>query len=467
MSQPYDVGIIGAGPGGYVAAIRAAQLGLKVVLVDRRERLGGTCLNIGCIPSKALLDSSEAYWKAKNDYAALGVLTGDVQLDLATMLSRKDDVVGALTGGISTLMKKNGVTVHVGDGILKAPGRIRVIPAGGGDDIDLEVGSVILATGSEPAALPFLPFDGKRIVSSTDALAFDHVPKRLLVVGAGAIGLELGSVWARLGASVTVVEIMDTILPGWDLQVARTLKRSLGGQGIEFHLSTKVTGAEINKAEVVLHALDKKGESLDLAADKVLVAVGRRPAHSQDLQAVGIELDGLRVRVDERFQTSVPGVYAIGDLIEGPMLAHKAEEDGIACVELIAGRAGHVDYGKVPGVVYTWPEAASVGKTEEELKQAGTAYKKGSFPFRANGRALASGDSDGFVKILVDEDTDRILGAHILGPHASALIAEIVAVMEFSGSAEDIGRTVHAHPTLSEAVKEAALAAGEGAIHGT
>jgi dihydrolipoamide dehydrogenase len=467
LSQSYDVGIIGAGPGGYVAAIRAAQLGLRVALVEKRERLGGTCLNIGCIPSKTLLDSSEAYWKAKNEYADLGVLTGEVRFDLETMLSRKDTVVAGLTEGLSALMKKNGVTVFIGDGTLEAPGKIRVAPTGAGDEVDLEVGAAILATGSEPAELPFLPFDGKRVVSSTDALSFDRVPKRLLVVGAGAIGLELGSVWARLGAKVAVVEIMETILPGWDLQVARTLKRSLGTQGFEFHLSTKVTGLEMKKASVVLKAVNKSGEDLDLTAEKVLVAVGRRPAHSQELQSLGIELDGLKVKVDARFQTSVPGVYAIGDLIDGPMLAHKAEEDGIACVELIAGRAGHVDYHKVPGVVYTWPEAASVGKTEEQLKQSKIPYKKGSFPFRANGRALASGDTEGFVKILVDKDTDRILGAHILGPHASALIAEIVAVMEFDGSAEDIGRTVHAHPTLPEAVREAALAAGEGAIHST
>ena len=466
MSDSYDLGIIGAGPGGYVAAIRAAQLGMKVALVEKDVRLGGTCLNVGCIPSKALLDSSEVYWKVKHAALSHGVEAQEVKFDLSKMLAGKTEVVNKLTDGIDLLMKNNGVTVLRGEGSIEKPGKILI--AGEADATQtIDVGSIILATGSVPSELPFLPIDGERVVSSTEALAFGKVPKRLIVIGAGAIGLELGSVWSRLGAQVTVVEIMDSILPGWDLQTARMLKRLLSDQGMEFYLSTKVTGFERKKTTTVLKAEDRNGENLSLSAEKVLVAVGRRPYHSQELQSIGIELDGLKVEVDDKFQTSVPGIYAIGDLIGGPMLAHKAEEDGVACVELLAGRGGHVDYSIVPGVVYTHPEAAGVGATEEELKTSSVSYAKGSFPFRANGRALATGDTDGFVKILTNKETDTILGAHILGPQASVLIAEIVTVMAFRGSAEDIGRTVHAHPTLSEAVKEAALAAGEGAIHST
>ncbi len=466
MSDSYDIGIIGAGPGGYIAAIRAAQLGMKVALVEKEARLGGTCLNIGCIPSKSLLDSSELYWKLKNVAPSRGIEARELNFDLSKMLAGKRDVVDKLTGGIDLLMKKNGVTVIRGEGSIEKPGRI-LITGEGDTKQTIDAGSIILATGSVPSEHPFLPFDGERVVSSTEALSFEKVPKRLIVIGAGAIGLELGSVWARLGAKVTVVEIMDSILPGWDLQTSRMLKRLLADQGMEFRLSTKVTGFEGKKTTTVLKAEDRTGEPLSLSAEKVLAAVGRRPYHSQELQPLGIKLDGQKIEVDDRFQTSVPGIYAIGDLIGGPMLAHKAEEDGVACVELIAGRGGHVDYSIVPGVVYTHPEAASLGATEEELKTAGRSYTKGSFPFRANGRALASGDTDGFVKILADSETDTILGAHILGPQASVLIGEIVSVMAFRGSAEDIGRTVHAHPTLSEVVKEAALAAGEGAIHST
>ena len=466
MSRKYDVGIIGAGPGGYVAAIRAAQLGLKVALIEKRGRLGGTCLNVGCIPSKSLLDSSELYWKARYELKDRGISVENPQFDLGVMQRNKTEVVDQLTSGLEILMKKNRVDVFFGAGEIVSPGTVRVTVDNGGDDEMLETESTILATGSVPAALPLLPFDGQRIVDSTAALSFEKVPKRLLVVGAGAIGLELGSVWARLGSEVTVVEVMDSILPGWDLQTSRMLKKLLVNQGMEFHLSTKVIGFEKKKTEVVLKNEVRNGEAFDLAAEKVLVAVGRKPYFGQELAAIGIESEGGRIRVDGGFRTTAPGIYAIGDLIDGPMLAHKAEEDGIACAEIIAGRPGSIDYDTIPGVVYTRPEAASVGKTEEELKGAGVAYEKGSFPFRANGKALATGETDGFVKILTNAETDRILGAHIVGPHASILIAEIVSVMEFGGSAEDLGRTVHAHPTLSEAVREAALSAGEGAIHG-
>ena len=469
MSDRFDIGIIGAGPGGYAAAIRGAQLGMKVALIEKEPRLGGTCLNVGCIPSKTLLDSSGLYGRLKGGSAAPGITVGQLELDLPALLTRKDEVVGKLADGLDGLMKKNGITVIRGTGAIEGPGKIHVSGgeglADGSKERLIDVGSIVLATGSVPAELPFLPFDGKMVVSSTEALAFEKVPKELLVVGAGVIGLELGSVWSRLGAKVTVIEITDTILPGWDLQSSRMLKRLLTDQGIEFHLSTRVTGFEKKKTGIVLKAEDKNGEAVSFGADKVLVAVGRRPYHSQELQSLGIELDGYNVAVDRRFQSSIPGIYAIGDLIAGPMLAHKAEEEGMACAELIAGKAGHVDYAIIPNVVYTQPEAASVGSSEEELKSAGRPYAKGSFPFRANARALASGETEGFVKILADSETDAILGAHILGPHASALIAEIVAVMAFGGSAEDIGRTVHAHPTLPEAIKEAALAAGEGAIH--
>ncbi len=475
MSDNFDIGIIGSGPGGYVSAIRAAQLGMKVALVEKAPRLGGTCLNIGCIPSKALLDSSETYFKIRNAKLPQGIGVKGVELDLTSLHDGKNEVVDKLTGGLRSLMKKNGVTVFHGVGTVEKPGTIRIDPpeesgetAGKARSTEvgsINVGSIVLATGSVPVELPFLPFDGEVIVSSKEALAFEKVPEHLLVVGAGIIGLELGSVWARLGAKVTVIEIMDTIIPGWDLQTSRMLKRELTDQGMEISLSTKVTGFDKKKGNVILQAEDKNGEAVSFSGEKALVAVGRQPYHSQDLESLGIELDGSRVRVNDRFETNVQGIYAIGDLVSGPMLAHKAEEDGIACVECIAGKAGHVDYSIVPSVAYTHPEAASVGRTEEELKSSGVTYKKGSFPFRANGRALASNDSAGFVKILADSETDAILGAHILSAHASALIAEIVSVMAFNGSAEDIGRTIHAHPTLPEAIREAALAAGEGAIH--
>ena len=466
MSDSYDIGIIGAGPGGYVAAIRAAQLGMSVALVEKESRLGGTCLNVGCIPSKALLDASESYYSLRSGKTPPGVAVSNVKLELKKLQQGKSEVVTKLTNGLGALMKKNGIDVFQGEGAIEKPGTICVTPSKTADtEKQIHAGSIILATGSEPVELPFLPFDGESIVGSTEALAFESVPEHLVVVGAGVIGLELGSVWAKLGSKVTVIELLDTILPGWDLQISRTLKKALADQGMEFHLSAKVTGFEKKSGAILIRAEDKNGKLETFTADKTLVAVGRRPLLCRDLQKVGVELKGGSIRVDSRFQTSVPGVYAIGDLIPGPMLAHKAEEDGIACVECIAGRAGHADYSIIPNVVYTHPEAASVGSTEEELKARGKRYKKGSFPFRVNGRALASGETDGFVKILTDSETDTILGAHILGAQASVLISELVLVMAFNGSAEDIGRTVHAHPTLAEAIKEAALAAGEGAIH--
>ena len=466
MSEKADVIVIGAGPGGYVAAIRAAQLGLSVVLVEKMERLGGTCLNIGCIPSKALLDSSELYERARGEFAEHGITVSGVKLDLAAMHARKRAVVEKLTGGVAGLMK--GRKVRVVHGSARLAGRGTVVVGGASGEQRIEAAHIVLATGSVPVELPFLPFDGTTVVSSTEALEFDSVPKDLVVVGAGAIGLELGSVWARLGSHVTVVEIMPEILPGWDLQVARTLRRELDRQGIEFRLAHKVTGLAGTKAKPKVAVDDPDGKPIELPADRVLVAVGRRPyADGLGLEELGVQVEGKsrRISVDDRFHTTADGVYAIGDLIHGPMLAHKAEDEGIAVAEIIAGRAGHVNYDTIPGVVYTWPEAAMVGRTEEALKQAGVEYARGSFNFAANGRALAMSAPAGFVKILADAKTDRVVGAHLVGPWASDLVSELVTVMEFGGSAEDVARTVHAHPTLTESVKEAAMAVDKRAVH--
>ena len=463
MPLQYDLAVVGAGPGGYVAAIRAAQLGMKTVLVDKNPFLGGTCLNIGCIPSKALLDSSERFHGVHEGMSDHGIEIGSVSLDVTAMMKRKTAVVNQLTVGVATLMKKNGVDVVTGTATVTAPGSLTVATDAGSEEIS--AGSILLATGSVPQELPFLPFDGRTIVSSNEALSFESVPAELLVVGAGAIGLELGSVWARLGSKVTIIEIMDTVLPGWDLQIGRLLPRYLKQIGIDVKTSTRVIRAEVIDGRVQLTAEDKKGESLQMTGDKVLVAVGRRPFLSDEFEGLGITIQNGRVVVNDRFETSIPGIYAIGDIISGPMLAHKAEEDGIACVEGLAGLPIHVDYSLVPNVVYTWPEAASVGQTEETLKEQKISYVKGSFPFRANGRALAAGEAEGFVKILADPDSSRILGAHIVGPSASALISELVAVMAIGGNAEDVGRIVHAHPTLPEAVKEAGLSVFGAAIH--
>jgi dihydrolipoamide dehydrogenase len=465
MADRYDLAVIGAGPGGYVAAIRAAQLGMKVACVEKRATLGGTCLNIGCIPSKALLDSSEAFAQARSHLGRFGVKVEGVGLDLPAMLARKDKVVKANTDGINYLFKKNKITGVHGAARLSGAGKVAV--KGSDKETTLEANAVLLATGSEPAALPSLPFDGNSVVSSTEALSFEKVPEHLIVVGGGYIGLELGSVWLRLGSKVTVLEFLPHLLPLSDAEVAGQLHRSLTKQGMTFHLETKVTSAVTMGGQVVVKA-EGKGGPAQFQGDKVLVSVGRRPfTAGLGLQEAGVTVEERtgRVPVDENYQTNVPGVYAIGDLIQGPMLAHKAEDDGVACVERLAGKKTHVDYNLVPSVIYTWPELAAVGQTEEQVKASGREYRVGKFPFSANPRARCMDETEGLVKILADAKTDRVLGVHIFGPRASDMIAEAVAVMEFSGSAEDIARTSHGHPTLSEAVREAALAVDGRAIH--
>lgn len=461
-AKRYDLIVIGAGPGGYVAAIRAAQLGLKVACVEREPKLGGTCLRVGCIPSKALLESSQRYHDTQHVLARHGIQVGQVSVDLAALLGRKDQVVDTLTQGISGLFRKNKVDRYEGNARFQALGHIEVEREGEPSQ-SLRADKIIIATGSKVATLPGIVFDDAHVGTSTEALSYPEVPKRLIVIGAGVIGLELGSVWARLGAEVTVLEYLDRILPGMDLEVARKAQQLLSKQGLNFRLGVKVTGAKAaeGQAEVTLDG----GETLQ--ADRVLVAVGRRPnTDDLGLEAISLSLDSRgRIPVDEHYQTAVPGVFAIGDVIQGPMLAHKAEEEGVACVERIVTGYGHVNYGAIPAVVYTHPEIASVGRTEEELKEAGVAYRKGSFPFLANGRARAIDQVDGFVKILADAETDRVLGAHILGPQAGDLIAEVVTAMEFGASAEDIARTCHAHPNLAEAIKEAALAVDKRPIH--
>jgi dihydrolipoamide dehydrogenase len=461
----YDLVIIGAGPGGYVCAIRAAQLGLKTALVEKRHALGGTCLNVGCIPSKALLESSELFETAQKHSADHGIVLSEIKLDLEAMLARKGGIVKELTDGVAMLMKKNKVTVLNGRGIVTAPGRVTV--SGDGGDTEIEARNICLAMGSEAIELPFLPFDGERVVSSTEALDFSSVPKRLVVIGAGAVGLELGSVWRRLGADVTVVEMLPTITPFADKAMAKGLQRSLADQGMEFRLGSKVTAGKVLKKSVKLTVENAKGEVEEISCDKVLVAVGRRPlSESAGLENVGIALDEAgRVVVDDHLRTNVDGIYAIGDLVRGPMLAHKAEDEGVAVAEQLAGMPGHVNYEVIPNVVYTEPELAMVGRTEAELKEAGITFSTGRFMFRANGRAKSLGQQDGMVKILADKETDRILGVHMVGPRVSELIAEAAVAMEFSASAEDLARTCHAHPTLSEVVKEAALAVDKRAIH--
>ena len=465
--KSFDLVVIGGGPGGYVAAIRAAQLGGTVACVDSRGAFGGTCLNVGCIPSKALLQSSELYAHAAQGMGAHGVKTGPVSLDLKAMMARKDKIVGELTKGIAFLLDKNKIEGIHGFATIAAADTVEVALAGGGART-LKAARILIATGSEPTPLPGIDIDEKRIVTSTGALALGRVPKHLVVIGAGYIGLELGSVWSRLGAKVTVVEILDRIVPGMDGELAKGLRRTLTKQGLAFKLGSKVAEAENDGRGVKLRIEPATGGKAEtLTADVVLCAVGRRPySAGLGLGAVGLKTDNRgMIEVNARFETAVGGIHAIGDVIAGPMLAHKAEEDGIACVETIAGQAGHVDYGRVPGVVYTWPEVAAVGRTEDELKDAGIAYKSGKFPFTANPRARITGDTDGLVKILADARTDEVLGVHIIGPDAGTLIAEAVLAMEYGASAEDIARTCHAHPTLSEAVKEAALAVDGRAIH--
>lgn len=466
MANRFDVAVLGAGPGGYVAAIRAAQLGMKVVCIDKRPALGGTCLNIGCIPSKALLDSSELYAVTQSRLGRHGIHVGDVTLDLKAMMARKDRVVKGLTDGVAFLFKKNNITFVQGTARLAGSGKVAIKSAQGAGEI-VEATSILLATGSEPATLPALRFDGTAIVSSTEALSFDKVPTHLIVVGGGYIGLELGSVWARLGAKVTVIEFLPRILPSGDAEVATQLHKLLAKQGLTFHVETKVTGASVQGGQVIVNA-QAKGENVLFQGDKVLVAVGRRPfTAGLGLEEAGVAVDehSGRVVVNEQFETKLSGVYAIGDLIAGPMLAHKAQEEGVALAEQLAGKNTHVNYATIPSVIYTWPEVASVGQTEEQVKESGRAYRVGRFPFQANGRARSLDEGDGFVKIIADAKTDRLLGVHILGPRASELIAEAVLAMEYAGSAEDIARTCHAHPTLSEAVHEAALAVEKRAIH--
>ena len=466
-SERFDLVVIGAGPGGYVAAIRAAQLGMKTACVESRGALGGTCLNVGCIPSKALLHSSERFAAARDHYGDHGIELGEVKLDLGRMMGRKNEVVAGLTKGIAQLFKKNGIESVSGVGCITAPGEVEVALEDGGAR-RLAADHVLIATGSEPQPLAGVEIDEERIVSSTGALALDSVPEHLVVIGAGVIGLELGSVWRRLGARVTVVEYLDRILLGMDAELARQAKRILGKQGLEFRLSSAVKSAEASSEGVSLRVEPAEGgEAETLSADVVLVAVGRRPyTEGLGLDEIGVERDERGfITVNDRFETSVAGVHAIGDCIPGPMLAHKAEEDGVACAEILAGEHGHVDYDKVPAVVYTAPEIAGVGKTEEALREAGVAYRVGKFPFLANSRGRAIGETDGFVKVLADERTDRLLGVHIIGPLAGDVLQEAVVALEFGASAEDLARTVHSHPSMSEALKEAALAALGRAIH--
>ncbi|MEH6545045.1 MAG: dihydrolipoyl dehydrogenase [Sneathiella sp.] len=454
----FDLIIVGGGPGGYTAAIRAAQLGMKTACVEKRGALGGTCLNVGCIPSKALLQSSELFEEAQHSFESRGILTGTVKLNLKKMLGQKDATVESLTQGIEFLFKKNKVTYVKGAGVLQGGGRVEVT---GENPQILKAKNILIATGSEVTPLPNVEIDEKQIVSSTGALELPKVPKKMIVIGAGVIGLELGTVWRRLGTEVTVVEFLDRILPGTDNEVAKTTQRIMKKQGIKFMLGKKVTGAKKTKTAVTLTVEPAKGgDEESLKADVVLLAIGRRPyTDGLGLEDIGVDQDKQgRIVVDENFKSSVDGVYAIGDVIEGPMLAHKAEDEGVVCVEKLSGQMPHIDYNIIPGVIYTWPEVATVGQTEEQLKEAGVEYNVGKSPFMANSRARANGFTDGFVKILADKKSDKVLGVHIIGPDAGTIIHECVLAMEFGASAEDIARTCHAHPTLNEAVKEAALA---------
>ena len=458
----FDVIVIGGGPGGYVCAIRAAQLGLRTACVEKRATLGGTCLNIGCIPSKALLQSSENFDEVRHHYKDHGIVVEGVTLDLARMQARKGEVVSANVKGVEFLFKKNKIAWLKGEGRIAGPGTVVV------EGTEYRGKHIVIASGSESIPLPGVEVDEKRIVSSTGALELDAVPGHLVVIGGGYIGLELGSVWKRLGAEVTVVEFLDRLVPGMDAEVGKQFERTLGRQGIKFMLSTKVTGAAVGEQGVSLTLEPASGgDARTLEADVVLVAIGRRAyTAGLGLDTAGVARDERgRILVDEHWATNVPGLYAIGDVIAGPMLAHKAEEEGVAVAETIAGQAGHVNYGVIPGVVYTWPEVASIGLTEDALKAQGAPYRVGKFPFTANGRARAMGSTDGFVKILAEPTTDRILGAHIIGPDAGTLIAELATAMEFGASSEDVARICHAHPSLSEAVKEAALAVEGRAIH--
>lgn len=466
MSQ-FDVTVIGSGPGGYVAALRCAQLGFKTALIEKYSTLGGTCLNVGCIPSKALLDSSEHFENAKHNFANHGIIINEPQADLARMVARKNEVVDQTTKGINFLMDKNKVTVFEGLGSFESANQVKVTKNDGSSEI-LETKYAIVATGSKPSTLPFITIDKERIITSTEALNLKEIPKHLVVIGGGVIGLELGSVYLRLGSHVTVVEYMDKIIPTMDGALSKELTKVLKKQGMKFMLSTGVQSVERNGDSVKITAKDKKGEEVSVEGDYVLVSVGRKPfTEGLGLEKAGVELDERgRVKVNDHLQTNVANIYAIGDVVKGAMLAHKAEEEGVFVAETLAGQKPHINYNLIPGVVYTWPEVAGVGKTEEQLKEEGAAYKVGSFPMRALGRSRASGDIDGLIKILADEKTDEVLGVHMIGARAADLIAEAVTAMEFRASAEDISRMSHAHPTYAEAIKEAALdATGKRAIH--
>jgi dihydrolipoamide dehydrogenase len=467
-NESFDLVVIGAGPGGYVAAIRASQLGMKVAVVEKNATLGGTCLNVGCIPSKALLQSSHLFEETGRDLAQHGIVVAAPTLDFAQLMKRKGEVVGATTKGIEFLFKKNKITWLQGTGRIEAAGSVAVLGLDGAVKDTVAAKNILIAAGSEVTPLPGVTIDEKKIVSSTGALELTAVPKHLVVVGAGIIGLELGSVWRRLGAEVTVVEFLDRICSGIDDEITKFFQRALAKQGLKFKLGSKVAKAEASASGVTLTVEPSKGGAAEtLQADIVLVAIGRRPyVAGLGLDKVAVKLtDRGRIAVDAHFQTSVPGIYAIGDVIDGPMLAHKASEDGIACVETLAGQKGHVNWDLVPSVVYTQPEVACVGKSEEQLKAAGVAYKVGKYPFTADPRSRANGATEGFVKVLSDKTTDRVLGVHIFGAEAGTMIGEAALAMEFSTSAEDIGRVCHAHPTVNEALKEAALAAWEKPIH--
>ncbi len=464
--KTFDFVVIGGGPGGYVSAIRAAQLGMKVALIEKRATLGGTCLNVGCIPSKALLESSEMFHTVRHKIKGWGIGVSDVALDLKQMMANKERIVAEITEGVDLLLKKNKITRVKGRGRLKGGHVVEIEREKG--NVEIEGKQIVLAMGSVPVELPFLPFDGKNIISSTEALCLDAVPEHLIVVGAGAIGLELGSVWNRLGAKVTVVEIFPRVAIFADNMLSKMLEKLLKGQGIEFILSSKVTGAAVKDSGIDVNMSSEKEGDKTLTCDKLLVAVGRRP-YTEDcgLDAAGVERDESgRVRVDDKWRTTADGIFAIGDLIDGPMLAHKAEDEGVAVAERAARKPGHVNYDVIPNVIYTWPELAQVGLTEEEAKEKKIPVKVGRNYFKANGRAKSLGEEDGLVKVIAHKETDQLLGVHILGPRASEMIAEATMAMEFSASAEDVARTCHAHPTLAETIKEAALAVDRRAIHG-
>lgn len=466
MSQ-FDVTVIGSGPGGYVAAIRCAQLGMKTAIIEKYPTMGGTCLNVGCIPSKALLDSSEHFEKAKHDFASHGIIINEPKADIQRMVERKNEVVEQTTKGIQFLMDKNKITVYQGVGSFESATKIKVTREDGSTE-EIESKYTIIATGSKPASLPFIQLDKERIITSTEALNLKEIPKHFLVIGGGVIGLELGSVMLRLGAQVTVIEYMDKIIPGMDGALSKELQKVLKKQGMKFELSTAVSAVERSGDTVTVKAKNKKGEEVSFEGDYCLVSVGRKPyTDGLGLENAGVELDERgRVKVNDHLQTNVANIYAIGDVVQGPMLAHKASEEGVLVAEQLAGQKPHINYNLIPGVVYTWPEVAGVGKTEEQLKEEGVAVKIGNFPMRALGRSRASGDIDGFIKIIADEKTDEVLGVHMIGARAADMIAAAVTAMEFRASAEDIARMSHAHPTFAEAIKEAALdATGKIAIH--